>query len=140
MSQDDATKWLELIRKDIDFEYTFIDHDKGPRVRIWPPKKDFNFIILFGNLTKGVSEFAWFCEDHINDEEPLEFFTKNRKHFEKYSSTTKMQVEYHTAHGWWSYRAEENEHTAHSIKDLFINLEERQPDWRVWPTCLKGYK
>ena len=119
LCKEKAQAWLELLNKEIPFEWKF----KEDSVHIKPPKTDFKFLILFGNLTKGVSEFAFFCEKHLENCNG-NFFDDNLKAFQQYSINDLLEVGYTNLHGWWEYsNLEKTTHKTKTIKELFEKFE-----------------
>lgn len=124
MSKENADKWLNLINEVITFKWEF----EGDRVTIYPPKTDFTFLIFFGNLTKGVSEFAFFCEKHLEDKSNNPFFVKNWKAFKSISHLDLMEVSYSSNHGWFTY----NDHKATEYPRKNKTLQKVSDNFTKW--------
>lgn len=140
MSKEDATKWLELLQKDIEFKWEFSEFASEDTVRIYPPRSTRAFLIFFGNLTKGVSEAAWFCEQHLKDKSKKGFFVKSWEAF-KAMAHKKMGINYNQGHIWFLYGDDMHEafpRKSKTLKEAMEKLEkvEKENGYSVWPTIL----
>lgn len=143
MSEEYATKYLEEIKTEIPFEYEFYKRDKKPFVKITAPRSNRSFLILFGNLCKGVSEFAWYCERHVEIKEDLPFLVKNWVALGIQEEKKEIET---MGHFWFipnleKYHTLENyKHKTKTLKQLFDNLEkfeDADKSYCIWETCLK---
>lgn len=160
MSRENTDKWLEKLNKGIPFKYEWIEEFKeppsargsiglplrtGPAVRIWYPEpKNYGHCVLFGNLCKGISEHAWFCEKHLEDTSSGKgFFLKNWEAYRALLNEAKklnaMQL-WPGSHCWWSHNDEnlkEPNFKTRSVKLLFERLSTRNPAYgNFWNVCL----
>jgi hypothetical protein len=158
MSRENANKWLQKLKKGIEFKYEWIEefverdgyrtttglkYRTGPAVRIWYPEPaNYAHCVLFGNLCKGISEHAWFCEKHLEDDRMgVGFFTKN---WEAYRAMqphvgSGMQT-WPSGHCWWSsndFQLSKPNFKTRSVKELFERLTTLKPQYgNFWNTCL----
>jgi hypothetical protein len=136
MSVEDATKWLKILQKEIEFKW---EHKGGSTFRIYWPRHDWKFTVMFGNLCKGISEFAFFCERHLQDESDDPFFIKNLRAFQTCSKQDLMEVQYNSNHGWWqnSHCQTSPQLSATTLKELINRIPKHEAN-DVWPFCLEG--
>lgn len=140
MSEEDCVKWLNLLKEEWDFNWQWSEYGGERTLRIYPPQSDKNFLIIFGNLTKGVSEYAFFCEKHLKDDSDAPFFVKSWKAFKSFDKMEKLEVGYNASHGWFKYDdalKDSYSRKAKTLKDLVKNFTEKKPQWPyVWETSL----
>jgi hypothetical protein len=130
MSREDSDKWLALIQPFHAFEWKWDDD----QVVITMPHKNWGFTVLFGNLTKGITEYAFFCEDHLLDTSDDPFFVKSLRAFELYDRDDLCEVSYNSAHGWWDWK--NNVVNVKTLEDLRRNYDTLDPKHNIWSTCL----
>lgn len=162
MSRENSQKWLDLLAKEIKFEYEWLENftektnnyrplvslsrrENVPAVCVqFPHPMDYGHCVIFGNLFKGLSEFAWLSEKHLQDTTPkLKFFDKNfnalqamKKHFS--GTTSGLQI---TGHLWWNLFDTQKENTNHfttrSLKEYFERYDTLKPAYgQYYNTCL----
>lgn len=110
---DCVEPWLDLLAP-LPFEWEYRDPPKGmrsllygdeehPETRkyIWVELQDTKYqtFITIGNLIKGVSEFDWLAQAHLEDPGNEPFFDKNFRVFTNYDGDEKFN--YNPNHGWW---------------------------------------
>jgi len=134
MSRENTEKWLSLINDEIPFKWKW-ENDK---VKIYPPLTDKPFLYFFGNLCKGISEGAWYCEDHLKDESDEPFFVKNWRAFSKQEDDVMHEVGYNPNHFWFNWKDKEHlkyprkSRTIKEAYDKYLNLK----SGLVWPNVL----
>ncbi len=142
MYEENADAWLKMLK------------DNGVPLRSWEfysnlKKENFvsvlfegeipqNFILCYGNLCKGVSEFSWFCETLIQDKSDEPFFAKSRRLYKKFMGN----IFYNGAHGWEPEEymmafGKEKTPIIHTISECVTKLKRVDPPvGRVWDTLL----
>lgn len=160
MSRENTDKWLQKIQKGQDFKYEWIENFKEcspykrppcsnqvvPAVQIWWPFPDNHaHCVLFGNLCKGISEHAWFCEKHLEDTTPKKaFFTKNWEAMlamKPYIVNASPTDVYPSGHSWWSFYEVSNPTKVNfktkTVKELLTKAQEKITFGYFWFTCLQ---
>jgi hypothetical protein len=110
------------------------------------------YVILLGNLCKGISEFSFWCKDIAKDKSNGTFFEKSVRAFEKYIPQI-IEIGYNTNHGWHYYKTEgkypdftyripdgeKEKWKGVTIKKLFAAYrklnKENKLTYEVWTTC-----
>lgn len=161
MSDENVEKYLALLQKGIKFSwewdkviwanphsYVYPDApQRGTEVKAvrftFPRPEDYQHCMMFGNLCKGISEFAYITEQLLADETKESFFQKHWKHtkaaYAEFGSTVI------TYHNWWAnlptsvHQQKECPAETKKIRELFENLDTLKPgNGYVWKTCLKA--
>lgn len=162
MSRENSQKWLDKLAKGIKFEYEWLENftevnsnyrgsvglkkrENVPAVCVkFPRPDDYGHCVIFGNLFKGLSEFAWLSEKHLEDDTPkLGFFHKNfkaLKEMQKYFTGTSSGLQI-TGHLWWNsidtQKTDAKHFTTRSLKEYFSRYDELKPPYgRYYTTCL----
>jgi hypothetical protein len=146
MSKEDADKYLKMIADEEPFKWWW----EGDYVQFKLSSGKKEYMILLGNLCKGISEFSFFCQDILTDKSNDTFFGKSVKAFEKYLPHIN-ELCYATGHGWHQYTPKgkypdityyipEDQKKAWmglTIKQLFENYRKakRFDFMGVWKTC-----
>ena len=135
MSQENVTKWLTLLQDFHPFEWKYNNKNL---VEVTMPETTANFVIVFGNLVKGISEFAWFCEEHLKDNRDLPFFVKSWEAFKKLENH-RITVSYNEGHGWFAWKDADKKsypRKSKTLQEVYKILKEKQPTYYIWSTCL----
>lgn len=140
MNKEDTNNWLTLIQKFKPFTWKWEEDFIKVNIPYDAKEKHFyTFVILFGNLVKGCTEYAWYCEDHLKDTTNLPFFEKNWKAFVA-KKDERMNVNYNDKHGWFTWKdAEEKTYPRKSktLQEVLSNFKINVPyAGQVWKTCL----
>lgn len=133
LSKEDADSWLKILNEEIPFTWEFKDN----YVHIHLPKEVENYaqIVLFGNLTKGVSEHAKFATVHLDDKGDLPFFRKSFTAFKYVFKNPKDYFSFNSNHYWFN-RQEEEEYplTVDTISEALKLLKKDPPVGTIFST------